>query len=124
MENRQTDLETDIDTARSKLSVRVGKAGLLRVLGHEHRVEAQISHGWIKPGLHAGAEIAVDAHRMTVLPEKGISPENQAKIQAAMEHRLLEADMYPEIEFASTKVTPAGQDAFVVKGLLTLHGIS
>jgi polyisoprenoid-binding protein YceI len=61
---------------------------------------------------------------MTVL-DPGLSPDKSAEVQARMRGpEVLDSGRYPDIRFASTRVTPDGADRWQVTGDLSLHGAS
>lgn len=112
-----------IDPTKSVINIHVGKTGLFSAAGHEHWVDAPISHGRLSEGDGAEVEFAVDARKMKVRPDKeGAS--DQAKVQETMQSKVLESEKYPEIFFRSTKVTATGGQSWKVTGALQLHGVS
>lgn len=116
--------EKIIDANRSLLIIHVGKTGLFSAAGHEHWVEASISHGRFNEGAEAQVEFTVDARKMTVRADEKTSAKDREKIQETMQSSVLESEKYPEIRFRSTTVTPMGGQAWRVTGTLTLHGVS
>jgi len=113
-----------IDAKKSVLIIHVGKAGVFSAAGHDHWVDAPISHGQFAEGAAAHVEFSVDAGKMTVRPDEKTSAKDRAKIQETMQTAVLESEKYPEIRFRSTTVTPNGGQAWKVTGPLTLHGVS
>ncbi len=61
--------EHAIDTARSKITIHVGKTGLFSAAGHEHEVSAPIAEGAIDDADAGRVWFRVKASTMTVLPE-------------------------------------------------------
>jgi polyisoprenoid-binding protein YceI len=116
--------DKSIDATKSLLTIHVGKSGMFSAAGHEHWVDAPISHGQFNEGAAAHVEFSVDAGKMIVRPDEKISAKDRAKIQETMQTTVLEDEKYPEIGFRSTTVTPAGGQAWKVTGALTLHGVS
>lgn len=109
--------EHAIDTARSKITIHVGKTGLLSAAGHEHEVSAPIAEGAIDDSDPGRVWFSVKASTMTVLPEA-----DQAAVQSTMQAKVLGSDKYPDIKFESTSIRKAGDGVWLVTGKLTLHG--
>jgi polyisoprenoid-binding protein YceI len=112
-----------IDTGRSSLTIHVDKAGLLSAAGHEHWVNAPIENGAVdSAGANPSVRLSIDAGRLAVKPDKGLSGKDQAEVQTIMQNKVLESSKYPQIVFQSTQVRRAGDRAWKVSGDLTLHG--
>jgi hypothetical protein len=106
--------EQAIDTERSFLAVHVGKAGLLSAAAHEHWVNAPIAGGTIAAdGSTPAVRFTVDARRLSVRPEKGVTDKDRAEVQSNMQSKVLESNMYPDIVFKSTEIRRTGA---VVRG--------
>jgi hypothetical protein len=117
--------EQAIDTERSFLTVHVGKAGLLSAAAHEHWVNAPIAGGTIAAdGSTPAVRFTVDARRLSVRPEKGVTDKDRAEVQSNMQSKVLESDIYPDIAFRSTEVRRTGALVWGVSGNLTLHGVT
>jgi hypothetical protein len=117
--------EQAIDTERSSLTVHVGKAGLLSAAAHEHWVNAPIAGGTIAAdGYTPAVRFTVDARRLSVRPEKGVTDKDRAEVQSNMQSKVLESNMYPNIVFGSTEVRRTGVVVWGVSGDLTLHGVT
>ena len=87
-----------IDTGRSSLTVHVGKAGLLSAAAHEHWVIAPIAGGIIAAdGSTPAVLFTVDARRLSVRPDKGVTDKDRAEVQSNMQSKVLESNMYPVI---------------------------
>jgi polyisoprenoid-binding protein YceI len=106
-----------IDTARSKITIHVGKSGLFSAAGHEHEVSAPIAEGAIDDSGPGHAWFRVETARMTVLPEK-----DRDAVQSAMQQQVLQSDRFPQIRFESSAIQKLGDDKWTVTGALTLHG--
>src|SRR5271154_7133752 len=101
--------EQAIDTERSFLTVHVGKAGLLSAAAHEHWVHAPIGGGPIDgDAARPAVWFAVDARRLSVRPEKGVSDKDRAEVQSNMQSKVPESNIYPDIVFRSTEVRRPG----------------
>jgi len=109
--------EHAIDTARSTITIHVGKTGLFSAAGHEHTVIAPVAEGAIDDSEPGRVRFTVKASSLTVQPEK-----DQAEVQRDMQTKVLESETYPEIRFESTSVRRLGDEKWTVTGNLTLHG--
>jgi polyisoprenoid-binding protein YceI len=124
-------LKFSIQPDESSFIVKVGRAGLLKLLGHDHVVEVQRYSGevsWSPDSAETSSLILeIEAASLTVLDE-GIKEEERAEIQAVMETKVLEVDEYPDIRFESTKMrlqgTGGGAYRATLSGALTLHGVT
>jgi hypothetical protein len=117
--------EQAIDTERSFLAVHVGKAGLLSAAAHEHWVNAPIAGGTIAAdGSTPAVRFTVDARRLSVRPEKGVTDKDRAEVQSNMQSKVLESNIYQDIVFRSTEVRRTGALVRGVSGDSTLHGVT
>ena len=112
-------VQRQIDSGRSSLTIHVGKTGWLPGAGHEHIVMAPIAEGSIDDGRPSHISFRVEAARLQVMPE-----EHQAEIQHSMQARVLESSRFPEIDFTSDEIQPAGDNTWHISGNLQLHGQS
>jgi len=111
-----------IDTARSKITVRVYKSGLFSPFAHDHEVEALIEWGELNDSDSPSVELRVNASKLHVL-DPGVSEDERAKVQTTMQGpEVLDSARYSEIHFQSTAVEPSGTDHWIVHGNLDLHG--
>ncbi|HLY59344.1 MAG TPA: YceI family protein [Terriglobia bacterium] len=115
--------DKNIDTAKSVITIHVGKTGLFSGAGHEHWVDAPIAYGMLREGVGAKIEFAVDARTLRIRPDQE-NEGDQAKVQETMERDVLETGKYPQILFHSTQVTANGRRSWSVTGTLELHGVS
>jgi polyisoprenoid-binding protein YceI len=110
-----------IDPAKSVMTVRVYKAGLLSALGHNHEIAAPIAGGTVDPTARL-VELHVSARALEVR-DPGVSDKDRAEIQSTMlGSQVLDAERNPEIAFKATGAEPAGAGSWKVHGNLTLHG--
>jgi polyisoprenoid-binding protein YceI len=110
-----------IDTARSVLTVRVYKTGLFSAFAHDHEIRAPIQKGAADEEKNT-VEFTVDARALRVL-DPGVSEKDRAEIQGTMlGPKVLDSEKFPEIRFRSTSLGEAGEDKWIVRGDLTLHG--
>jgi polyisoprenoid-binding protein YceI len=120
----------DLDAARSKILVEVGKTGVLSfAAGHSHKVEAPL-HGTLSIDPEhpesAVAAFEVRSSDLTVLQD-GEPPQDVPKVQETMaSERVLDVRRYPTVSFQSRAVQVRWRhgDALElsVTGDLTLHG--
>lgn len=121
---------SELDAARSKILVEVGKSGVLSfAAGHSHKVEAPL-HGTLSldPEHPESAVAAFEVHTsdLTVLQD-GEPPSDVPKVQETMAgERVLDVRRYPTVSFQSRAVQVRQQQGDVlelaVTGDLTLHG--
>jgi len=110
-----------IDAARSVLTVRVYKTGLFSAFAHDHDIRAPIQNGVIDEDKNT-VEFTVDARTLRVLDPEA-SEKDRAEIQSTMlGPKVLDSEKFPEIHFRSTSVGEGGDDKWIVRGDLTLHG--
>lgn len=107
----------------SRLEVKTGKGGLLGFAGHDHIIRARAFSGRIVyyPTALAASrvEIVVPAESLEVL-----TPPDTAeirKVTEAMRTEVLHVDLYSEISFVSTAITPI-DGGVRIRGELTLVG--
>jgi polyisoprenoid-binding protein YceI len=116
--------ERAIDTQRSKITIHVGKSGLLSAAAHNHTIDAPIASGTMREAAPSHVEFMVEAAKMTVQPDPKIDVKDQATIQTHMEELTLETKKYPEIVFRSSHIEKLAGGEWKVDGDLTLHGVS
>jgi hypothetical protein len=112
-----------IDAANSKLIVHAFKSGLFAGFADNHEIEAPISEGTID---EAGSQVkfTVDARRMKVLDPQ-LAPNKRQQVQDRMlGPEVLDSARFPEITFESTSVEPRGPEQFLVRGELSLRGLT
>jgi polyisoprenoid-binding protein YceI len=121
-----------VDSARSSLTVRAGRAGVFKFAGHDHEIRAVAVTGEVTADPDhlsaSGVSLRVEAARLTVQPAAE-PPDDVPKVQARMVGpELLDVARFPEITFRSTSVTGrrTAEGAFdlVIEGDLSLHGVS
>lgn len=107
----------------SSITIHVGKTGLFSGLGHNHTISAPISRTVIDPKSKT-ASITVLTKEMKVL-DPDASEKDRQEIQATMlGPKVLDAQKFPEIRFASTHIEQASAEEFKVTGNLELHGVT
>ena len=112
----------NIEVARSTLTVRAYKSGLLSGFAHDHTIAGKIAQGSIRTGDSPAVELEIAAADLKV-----IDPELAADKRAEVQQRMLGSDVldaqrFPRILFHSTSVQPDGNNRWRVQGELTLHG--
>ena len=121
-----------VDAAASQVVIQVGKAGLFRFAGHGHEVVAPIhqASAVVDPDQveSASVELAFEAAALRVTG-RGEPAGDVPKVQQAMVGpECLDVGRFPIIRFASRAVTvkrrTAGAFDVVVRGALTLHGVT
>jgi polyisoprenoid-binding protein YceI len=113
----------EMDVARSTLTVRVFKTGLLSAFGHNHEIRAPIARGSFDESADLpSVQLQVDARQLQAL-DPDLSPQDRAEVQRTMlGPTVLDSARFPEIRFRSRTVEKAGAGKWRVHGDLTLHG--
>ncbi len=121
-----------VDPTQSHVRIHLGRAGLLKCMGHEHHIEAPIAEGRVLVVADDPARSSVvlrfESAKLAVIP--GSEPAGDIpKVEERMRGpEVLEVSRFPEIAFASTSVRShsASGSGFrvVVAGVLTLRGRS
>ena len=114
----------------SRFTVDVGRAGFLKMFGHDHLIEVRRFGGSVswEPDApeRTSIHIVVEAASLTVVDEES-DEEERAQIQADMEAKALDLENHPQIEFVSEATSlkeGGGGYEGRVTGRLTLRGIS
>jgi polyisoprenoid-binding protein YceI len=115
----------EMDVARSTLTVRVFKAGLLSALGHNHQIRAPIARGSFDESAEMpSVDLVVEAQQLRALDPE-LSEKDRAEVQQTMlGPTVLDSGRFPEIRFRSLAVEKAGAGKWRVRGELTLHGVT
>jgi polyisoprenoid-binding protein YceI len=64
----------------------------------------------------------MNARKLSVKPDKGVTAKDQAEVQSNMQTKVLESSAYPEILSRSNQVSPTHDNSWRLSGDLTLHG--
>ena len=121
-----------IDPARSRASIDVGKAGAFSFAGHTHEVAIPAVNGtvMVEPDAveHSTVRLEIDAASLKVTG-KGDPPKDVPEIQRVMlSDKVLDVDRHPKILFQSTGVTVDRRTGTTldlnVAGTLTLHQVA
>jgi len=116
-------------SGESRMSVHVGAAGLLKMLGHEHNIAVKGLAGTVDwdPDAPAGSRfvLEIDASSLVVSDEE-LSEEDRAQVQSDMESKALASKENPKIVFQSTEVQAEKAQGTAhrlkIKGTLRLRG--
>ena len=121
-----------VDPTASRVRIHLGRAGLMKFLGHEHAIEAPLSEGRVEvvAGDPARSRVALrfESAQLALVP--GSEPAGDIpKVEQRMRSpEVLDVTRYPEIAFVSTSVRSQAQDGSRVRillaGTLTLRGRS
>jgi hypothetical protein len=113
----------DVDTATSKITVRVEKSGLFSAFAHNHTISAPLASAHLDAG-NRSVELKFRSQEMKVL-DPGISDSERADIDRTMKSdKVLDVTRFPDISFVSTSVESSGANRFLVHGSLTIHGVT
>jgi polyisoprenoid-binding protein YceI len=120
-----------IDGMRSKVQINVYKEGVFKAFGHDHLVAAKELSGQVQFDPEkidqSAVRLKIPTKSITVI-DPGESEKDRQDVQATMEgEKVLDVAKFPEITFASSKVTaarktPAGWEV-TLSGKLKLHGV-
>jgi polyisoprenoid-binding protein YceI len=113
----------DIDGAASKISVHVEKSGLFSAFAHNHIISAPLASGHLDLEKRT-VELKFNSEEMKVL-DPGISDSERSDIDHTMKSdKVLDPARFPEISFVSTSVETGDPKRYLVRGNLTLHGVT
>lgn len=113
----------DLDTAASKVAVRVYKSGLFSAFAHDHTIAAPIASGHLDLEKRS-VELKFHSQEMKVV-DAGVKDSERAEIEDTMKSdKVLDVSKFPEISFVSTLIETTGPEHFLVHGSLTLHGVA
>jgi polyisoprenoid-binding protein YceI len=112
----------------SSLEVHVPRAGLLKVLGHDHTIDVARFDGvlvWDSDSPEeAHLHLSVPAAALSVIDE-GVSEDTRAKIQTEMRgEQVLHVETHPEIAFESMEISIGESGKWDIKGALTVRGVT
>jgi polyisoprenoid-binding protein YceI len=121
-----------VDPIASRVHVHLGRSGLLKVLGHDHDIDAPVADGRVDVAdddpAHSSVRLRFEALRLAVVA--GTEPAKDVpKVEERMRGpEVLDATRYPDIVFTSSAVagdlTEPGHYRLVVNGTLQLKGRS
>lgn len=121
-----------VDPAASRIRIHLGRAGLLKFLGHDHEIDAPFAEGRVEvvegDPTRSSVRLRFEAGRLAVVP--GTEPAGDIpKVEARMRGpEVLDVERYPEIVFTSSAVAgeaiEPGRYRLRVRGTLELKGRS
>jgi polyisoprenoid-binding protein YceI len=121
-----------VDPAASRVRIHLGRAGLLKLLGHDHEIDAPIADGRVgvveDDPARSSVRVRFEARRLAVVP--GTEPAGDVpKVEQRMRGpEVLDVERYPDIVFTSSAVAgeaiEPGRYRLVVEGFLQLKGRS
>src|SRR5688500_14354219 len=116
-----------IDASESRFTARVEVGGLLSMFGHDHTVAMREFAGEARfePETLNGASLRLEIRADSVAevgPEFG--EEDRRKITRDIHEKALEVSKFPAIVFQSTGLSVQAADQVVIRGDLTLHGVT
>jgi polyisoprenoid-binding protein YceI len=113
----------DFDIANSKITIFVEKSGLFSAFAHNHTIAAPLASGHLDVQKRT-VELEFHTQEMKVL-DPGVSASEIADIDRTMKSdKVLDTGRFPEIAFASTAVKSSDPQRYLVRGNLTLHGVT
>src|SRR6266567_4049792 len=113
----------DIDLATSKITVHVEKSGMFSAFAHNHTIAAPLASGHLNAEKRT-VELKCRTQEMKVL-DPGVSESEIVDIDRTMKSdKVLDTGRFPEIAFTSTSVESSGPQRYLVRGNLTLHGVT
>jgi polyisoprenoid-binding protein YceI len=121
-----------LDASASQVVVRVGKAGLLSIAGHEHEVVSGGMHGTVSADLEhieqASVDVWFDAGALRVTGKGEPAGDIPSVQETMLGPEVLDAPRHPGIHFLSTSVTTSRRDGDAVlldlHGKLSIHGVT
>ncbi len=110
-----------LDKERSRVVVRVFRAGIFGSLGDNHEIVAPVADAKLDES--AGTvSVRFDARQLRVL-DPNLSPEKRNEVQERMlGPEVLDPAHFPEIAFQSTSVQKEPDGRLLISGILHLHG--
>jgi len=120
---RATGQPTSIDTAHSKLLIRVSKSGVFSGFADNHEVEAQIAQGSLD-ATSGEVRLSVATRQMKVLDPKLPADKRQQVQERMLGPEVLDSSRFPSITFESTRVEHRQEGTVIVEGRLSLHGVT
>jgi polyisoprenoid-binding protein YceI len=121
-----------VDPAASHVRIHLGRAGLVKFLGHEHHVEAPIADGRIEvvddDPARSRVALRFEAARLAIVPGSEPAHDVPTVEERMRGPEVLDAARYPAIAFVSTSVRSQAKGRsplhILVAGTLALRGRS
>jgi polyisoprenoid-binding protein YceI len=119
-----------IDAGESRVTILVGKAGVLSFAGHAHEVVAPAVRGRVSfdplDWPHASVSLEFDAAALRVTGKGEAASDVPAVEKTMLGERVLDVQRFPTVAFQSRHVSVAigapGVAALTIDGDMTLHG--
>lgn len=116
------------DIGKSDFRVELGKSGFLRAFGDEHLIRVTDYQCDVlldeQDLTHSSVSLIIRSASLQVA-DPNVPAERRAEVQKRMQGAdVLEIARFPEVRFASTRITAAGAGRFRVEGQLTIRGIA
>ena len=113
----------DVDMTASKVLVHVDKSGLFSAFAHNHVISAPLASARLDMTKKT-VEVGFRAQDLKVL-DPGVKESEKAEIEATMKSdKVLDPARFPEIAFVSTSAEATDSGHFLVRGNLSLHGVT
>lgn len=113
-----------IDVRKSKLTIFVYKAGLLRAFGDDHVISAPISRGEVSVSPSPAVQFVVKTADLVLL-DSHLDEEKRTEIRTRMlGPDVLDTAKFPNITFESTNIDSTAAERWTVSGRLTIRGIT
>ncbi|MBI1197051.1 MAG: polyisoprenoid-binding protein [Phenylobacterium sp.] len=108
-----------MDLSHTSVNFRLSHIGLSNYTARFTRMDGKLAFDPANPAAQS-VTATIDAHSLqTNYPDPA-----KLDFDAQVEKQFLEADKFPTITFASTKVEPTGPRTATITGDLTLHGVT
>jgi polyisoprenoid-binding protein YceI len=119
-----------VDPGRSRVRIHLGRAGLVKFLGHDHEIDAPVAAGRVEVGdgdpTRSTVALRFEAARLAIVPGTEPAGDIPAVEERMRGPEVLDVARYPEIAFASSSIrsvaTEDGRFRLVVSGSLTVRG--
>jgi polyisoprenoid-binding protein YceI len=119
-----------IDAKRSTFTVKVFATGMLSAFAHNPTIaipdfEGEVS---LNPEAVEQSSLRMVIHAASLTVTDDISEKDRREINRKMQEEVLETNSFPDIEYECSRVSGSkiieGQHTVVLKGDLTLHGVT
>lgn len=118
----------EFDDGESELTVWVPRAGLLRMVGHDHTIEVQKFSGYLlwNEGDVQDSQLFMEVTSASLkIADKGVTEKQRNDIQEEMEgEAVLQVAAYPDIRFESSGIIVADPGKWEVHGSLTIRDVT
>ena len=115
------------DAQASRVAVEVPRAGLLSVLGHDHKILAGVVRGEVAMKKEGGVPLNVEVEIPVAslrLADEDLGEGTREKIDTKMRgEEVLHEGKHPTIRFEGTRITKAASGRWDVHGVLEIRGI-